>query len=1061
MLYMIGGDGAPVDPHSTAPTTKPAPSPAAVNAARTYTGEAVTSAQSTPADGNKAVLAIAAELRLVYQADSDNTKATQAAAQAIASRYGGGAQVKKWTSTALQTVLHETPAERVTNSDLTKVDQAGANLAQLEAKNGKGQASAADVTKANANYLAAQQLLLADVEKELKGQKGMKLPAAEAAVLADHVSDPELTTVVAAAGIVATVNSTQGGGLDQIKALATQLSMKGTFATQLTQSGLSTPDISATMAEVQSLVLTDPSVKKVIQQYVSGAAQQVAQTDSSEGAQYAADQLQQIIMQQLAPAIPTNKELLSQISSQVINACMPTIQNIVGQTSSLTTVVYPTGVASRYEAPTTEPEAANGPQHLDIASDLSQIVDVAAAGGTSSTGQYDNPQIASAVNGVAQSIAAHPQAQLQPGLKAAVSQGYATLALATALKTRQLTPGELSQGSGVPTSAAAFAKWRDSTVAAMLANIKDGLGELQTNADNTFKSFAASTPQLTAQDIFSSDLSSGPFNSGVSAMINGLPASKGQPAVAPVPGLKAAIQKGIGGIANLGFRLNTTDYAVTFYSHTALGTPAGGYSGVQSAADSVLNDPNAQAAISLSPDAQNLTVAQTLREALTTAPSSTAPTFQPYSTIAQGSGDLTEFLAENYWAKVAKHTDPHPGSLTVAYGDEDDEGSSLLLDSARIGHSPFAAAWAVGGTVQGLLVDWLSNNSHPGGPGSLVRKSLTMLIVSGFAALHSGQAAAAFSRWLASDGLLGKALGGGNTVKGGTLLDSATRLTVEPTLSLIQGLTVLMGMATLSDAAGLGYDVSGLQSFTTGDQKAVNSVAVGANLFSDITLFQLQLRGWASQVLGKAVLSDSASSPALQQAFTYAMYKAIGQPQLVPAGVKVSSTLETQAQKILRELGGNNAQDQSVVGQKILAFDKFVKTPVNERPIVAEANGDLSRMTPEQFLSKDGLGFDQTFAKLSTTTQQSVATSWALEGDGTFAKGLAGSLSKNAYLDLFSKFGKGSTGADTGDLAELLASGALDTTAEEGAAEAGTAVFATLGLAADAVPVIGWVVNGI
>jgi hypothetical protein len=1060
---MSGVDRVPVDPPD--PVTNKTPAPADVAAARTYTGEAVTGALAQPKQNNKAIVAIAAELRLYYQGDASNTAATQAAANAIASRYGGGNEVKDLTNKALQMVLHETPDQRATNSDLSRVDQAGANVAQMEAKNNKGQASAQQVSAANANYLAAQQLLMADLEKELGGQKGKSLEDAEKAVLANHITDPELTTALAAAGISEQVTSTHGGGLAQIKVLATQLSMQGSFATQLSHSGLSAPDISATMSEVQNLVLTDPGVKKVIQQYASDAASRVSRTEGSEGAQYAADQLQQIIVQQLQPAVSTNKELLSVISAKVINACMPTIQKIVGQTNALTTINYPTGPRSRFEAPTTSPEAPDGPQHLAIASDLSQVVDVAAAGGTSSTGQYDNPEIAAAVNGVAQSIATHPQAQLQPGLKAAVGQGYATLALATALQTKNLTVGQMSQGSGVPGSAQGFAAWKNSTVESMLKNIHDGLGDLRKNADQAFKDFASSTPQLTAQDIFAGDTDSGPFNSGVNAMINGLPASNGQPGAPAVPGLKEAIQKGIGNIASMGFRLNTTDYAVTFYSNTALGKESG-YQGVQGGADDVLKDPNAMAAISLSPDSRNLTVAQTLRQALVTANGPIAPASQPFSSAAQVTGDLTEFLAESYWAKVAKQTDPHPGTLTVSYT-EDDEGASLLLDSARIGHSPFAVAWAAGGTLQFMLTDWLGHNSHPGGPGSLERKSLTMLIVSGFAALHTGQAAAAFMRWLASDGLLGSGLGGGGSVKGGTWLDNATRLTVEPTLGLIQGLTVLMGLASLSDAAGLTYDLTGAQPFGSGTQKNVNSAAVGANLFSDVTLFRLQLRGWAQQVLGKAVLTDAGTNTALKEAFTYAMYKAIGQPQLIPNGVTVSNTLETQAQKILLELGGNNAQDKAVVAQKILAFDKFLKTPESERPFVSGPDG-LARMTPDQFLAKDGLGFDETFAKLSATTQQSVATNWALEGDGAVAKSLSKTLalgSRSAYLKLFEKggdllksLGGGSSGADTVDLADLLAGGSLDT-AEDVAGDVFTSLAA--GSAADAIPVVGWVVNGI
>ena len=58
MLYMISGaGGSPVDPKATTTATKP--STAAVSAARTYTGAAVTTAQATPSNANEAILAIA------------------------------------------------------------------------------------------------------------------------------------------------------------------------------------------------------------------------------------------------------------------------------------------------------------------------------------------------------------------------------------------------------------------------------------------------------------------------------------------------------------------------------------------------------------------------------------------------------------------------------------------------------------------------------------------------------------------------------------------------------------------------------------------------------------------------------------------------------------------------------------------------------------------------------------------------------------------------------------------------------------------------------------------
>ena len=793
----------------------------------------------------------------------------------------------------------------------------------MEGQNSAGKATKAQVAAAKANYLAAQQLLVKDLEGELATARAKIPPSAcyagtpaqqaaelasvtesqaETNVLADHVSDPELTTAMAAADIAARV-TTAPGGIDQIKALGLQLSSQGSYATQLAGSGANAPQLAANMSQVQELVLSDPGVQKVIKSYVGSAAQQVAQTEKNEGPQAAADQLQQIIVQQLASAIPNNTELRAQVAAQVINASMPTIKQIVGQTNTLVTVTYPTGVESRFGAPTTSPEATNGPQHLDIASDLSQIVDMAAAGGSSSTGKYDTPEITAAVNGVAQTIASTPQAGLQPGLKSAVSNGYATLALATALQTQNLTPAQMSSGSGVPTSADKFAAWKTATVNSMLGDIKTGISQFRSNVDSTFASVANSTPQLAAQSIYSKDLSPAQFNAGVGAMVNGLPASNQGPAVAPVNGLKSTINQGLNTITALGLRIATTDNAVTFYGNTALGKTAG-FGGVQQSSDSLVSDPNAIAAQLASPEARTLEIAQTWRQTF----NGSSPT-QYYSIGAQTTGDLVEFLAESYWAKSAATT---PGSLVL----QSDAGDTLVLDAARVGHSPFALAWASGAAFQGALTDWLVNNSHPGGPASLVRKSLTIMIVGGFAAMHGGQAGAALARWLGSLG--------NSSVTLDSTLDKISRLTVEPTVELIQGLTVLMGLASVSDAAGLTYDLTGLQPFGSTAQKYVNSGAVFANLFSDVTLFQLQLKGWAQQQLGKAILTDAATSKTFQQSFTYAMYEALGQPQLVPEGSAPSKLLVDTAKAVLQKLANSPAGKQDVAA-KILAFRQLLQ----------------------------------------------------------------------------------------------------------------------------------------
>ena len=1051
MLYMISGTtGGPANHQSPAASTKPAPSSATVSAARTYTGEAVTGALATPSDGNKAVLAIAAELRLVYQAEVSNTQATQAAAEAISTRYGGGNQVKQWTSTALQMVLHETPAERATNSDLAKVDQAGANLNQLEAQNGTGQASSAAVKSAYATYSAAQLQLMKDVESELTAarakippstcyvgspaqraaeQEPAAEPRAEAAVLADHVSDPELTTALDAAVICQNVTSAPGG-IAQIKALGTQLSSQGPLATQLAGSGMSTPDIAATLSDVQSLVLSDPGVQKVIKQYVSHAAQQVAATQNTSGSEWAANELEQIVVQQLAPAIPDNTELLSQIASQVINSCMPTIKQMIGASGSLTLTT-----------PLNAPPGLSTPMQSGIvlASDLSRVVDVAAAAGTSSTGQYDSPEITAAVNGVAQAIATHPQAGMQVGLRDAVSQGYATLALATALATRQLTPAEMAAGSGVPTSSQAFAAWQNSTFNQMMANIKSGIGELQNNVKQTYVALGNSTPQLTAQSIYASDLTPSQYSAGVSAMVNGLPASKDGPKVAPVPGLKAALTTGFDNIAAIGQRVAATDNAVTFYSNTALGKTSA-YSGVQGASDTLIQDPNAGAAMMASPGARALITQQAAR-----ASTSQSANAQLFSTGAQTLGDFDEFIVESY----ANDKNPTAANLVLQGG----EGPSTILDAARIGHTPFAAAWAAGGGFQGMLTDWMVHNSHPGGPASIYRKSLSLLIVGGFGTLHSYQAIAAVTRWLGANGVFGSGIGANGSVVPGTKLDGATRLTVEPTLGLMGTLQGLMDLATVSDAAGLAYSAFGWQPWSTTTQQVVNASSSGANLVADIALARLQFRGVAANLLGKSVLSSSGD--AIQQGYADAMLDAMGQPQLVPVGTDVDPVLLAAAKQQLLNLqkaGGPNAP-----ATKVLELEKLI----GGRSLNPQTGDSLSQ-TALDFLNKNGL----TFNNLSKTSQRSVAGDWASQGEATLSA--EGVTADGNVADILESLGGGqgagaSSAAAEQEATEAVTEEVAGEATEEVSEEATTTITTALatGAAADTVPVLGWIVNGV
>jgi hypothetical protein len=1050
----VTSEGVSVAAILAARSHEPISAPAAASgqaAAKTYTDQAVHAAQS-PASGSdsavladQAIVAIAAELRLSYQANPNNEQATDAAEQAIVARYGNSSEVKQWSSAALKTVLTETPAERATNEDLAKVDQAGSKLSELQSEQASGKdVSNAQIAAAQQSYQSLQQQLLVDSENELTALRGTMVsqchlgtpgqeaaakeaalePNAVVAMTADHVADPELTSAIQAAAICQNVTSAQG--LDaQIAALG-----KGVPA------GLD--------PTVKSMVLADPAIKAIMASYVSNAAQQIAEANQQVGPLDCADTLQSIIVQQLEPMI-SSPELLSQLTAQILNASMPTINSMLSEVPAIE-VEVPNGPMSRF----TENFAPDSAAHVQIALDLSQVVDVAAASGNSSTGVYDTPQITDAINGVARAIATNPQAKLQPGLTAAVGQGYATLALATALQTQQLTPGSMSAGSGALTSDTAFDGWKKTTVSNMLADINTGIGQFETDVNNTFASVAASAPQLSAQGAFGPDMPDATFNDGVSAMTNGLPKSSSGPAVAAVPGLKKTLQQGMNSIAALGYRLIATSDAVSFYEHTTLGqNPA--YAKIDTSTDTLMTSANSISAELWSPAARQKVVVQQLRQALASGAGA-----QYFSLGAQTVGDLVEFLAETYYGNSAGQT---PGALVL----QDDAGNQLILNAERVGHTPFAAAWALGGGLQGLLTDWVVQNSHPGGPLPDMRKVLTVMIVGGFGTLHVSQSALAVLRNAAANGWLGSGLGGTDpvsgkdTVKSGTLLDSATRLTVEPTLGLIQALTTLMGLATLSDAAGLVYDATGLQPFAGGTaQQATNSGFVAANFVSDLMLLRLQARGWGQQLLGQAVFADPAASSAFSTAFNYAMLDALGQPNLVPQGVEVSPVLLSAAQQFLAKNSGVQGVNKIRASfQSVTGLTRWAR------------GGQFGR---DAFLRRNALTSEQYLNGLSGTARNALAANWAVE-DGSAAQELSPTLAywaKSRVLNLFvnvanklhpknwlpgQQASAGSGGDDGATLAAALEENALGDSAD-------VAADATVEAASWTNP-IGWFVNAV
>jgi hypothetical protein len=585
-------------------------------------------------------------------------------------------------------------------------------------------------------------------------------------------------------------------------------------------------------------------------------------------------------------------------------------------------------------------------------------------------------------------------------------------------------PSESSQRSLTP---AQFASWRTTAANAMLGDVTAGIKDFQTYVNNTVTAVATSAAPLAAQGQYSQVLTNSEFTGGVSGLSNGVPASAKGPKVQPIAGVKKTIQQALNKVGQVGYNLVGVDQAVTFYQHTSLGKMSG-YAGVDTARGNLMGGANSVAAELSSPAAKDRVVGALLRQYLPANLQHGGTGAQHYSVTAQFVGDFTEFLAENYWTKGATGAES-PGSLVLSGTDGDQ-----ILPAERVGHSPFALAWLGGGAAQAGLTNYVAQDVTLGGPLSDERKMVTLLIVGGFAALHTYQAGAAAARW-------GASLLGGGKVTPDTILDNATRLTVEPTLGLIKGLTVLMGLSTIADGAGVIYDATGAQPFFNGESKDADLTGHSLNLAADITLLRLQLRGWAQQALGKAVLSDDALSGQFTTQLSDAMLESLGVNVTIPVNPaltpKQALALRNSLRQAADQLFDTDPQfrqkaidtlvsELSPGGSESQGLPKAVQAAVRWlQSYVGKFGGDgstaLQRVwqrvggTIERYLGKvsgdespDVAGALQTLkgqlgqyiGKLSVTRQQSLAAQWAIDSDAGVdgASGLTRFLASSKYF---------------------------------------------------------------
>ena len=927
--------------------------------------------------------------------------------------------------------LQPLPGQAATNVALTHSVQAGSKVVNLEAEQASGEnITDAQINSALQTYEQAQAKLLAAYEHELNASSAAGEPTTAAQVFGKQASSPEVQAILALQKADAS-KGTDG----KLKALLGAMP-KG-----------------ANPATVE-FIMADPAAQKIFSDYAREAAGQIANTYNTEGAQAAADQLQQIIAANGGGAEG------AQLAALIINQSMPTIKSIVAQLP-LTKVVATPGPESRF-IPTQVVPDPQGQQ--DIVSDLAQVVEIAAAGSNPGTSTYDTPQIQAAVTGVAQVMANQPNDHLGVNLQAAAGQGYATLGLATALQISKL-PGE---------SAAANA---------MLGNVTAGIKAFQSYVNTTVTGVATSAAPLAAQGQYSQVLTNSQFTGGVNALSNGLPASATGPEVTPIAGVKATIQKALQQVVQVGYNLVGVDQAVTFYKGTSLGSLSG-YSGVTAARGNLMGGANSMAAELASPAARDRVTGAILRAALPAKLQYGGTGAQHYSVTAQFVGDFTEFLAENYLTKGTAG-EPAPASL-VQSGPTGDQ----ILPPERIGHSAFAAAWLGGGLAQLGLTGYVAQNVTMGGPFATERKMVTLLIVGGFGTLHTYQAGAAALRWIST-------LKNGGKTTSDTFLNTATNLTVEPTLGLIKSLTVLMGLSTIADGAGVIYDATGAQTFFNGESKDADLVGHSANLLADVTLLRLQIRSWAQQAVGKAVLSDSALSAQFTGAMGDAMLASLG----IKTATPVSPAIRAAADKLLATdpafrqkaivtlesaLSSSGGESSSRLPGPLQSALRTLQTYVGNKGadgttglqrawqrvgsllqrFFGNTGGDASPDIPAALQAVKG-GFADDIASLTATRAQSLAATWAMDS-GNATPGLAKFLANSRFflnviektpLPGFLKPLLGKAGTPAGEdlppgLAEALAQDVLPGGAAEGGADvAGEAAL-------DWNP-IGWAVNAI
>ncbi len=800
-------------------------------------------------DQAKAEQAIAAELRLTYKADPNNRVATENAAHGIADRYRTDPQMQKAVANAQQTVFNETPAERETNTKLNDVNRKAATLDDLTARQQDGDKSVTgdQIKAARQQYEAAQKDLLGAVKTELDDKyahlpQGVMVksddPLADAAheVADRYADDPELKVVVQAATDIHRVNDAGVLGNEaQIDTLGKALP-KGVDPS------------------VKRLVMGDASVQKVVDTYVTDAANKVDEAYRTKGTVAGAEALRDLT----DPA--KHAGVTPQIAALVINKSQPTITRIVDDIHNLS----PKGKDGR-------PYGTDMQAGVKVADALSQAVDVAAEGSDVVKKQYDTPEIRQAIEGTAHIIATHPAADITMfGFKDAVGNGYATLALQTAADIKTMKLDDVDMGQLGRPDEDQRKVWEDTTLRA----ISQGLDQLHDKVDSTSEETMKGMAPLLAQGKHAPNLTEEQFRNGQRAMTE------------KDPDLAAAVKKGYDDFDKLGYRLVRTGEAVEFYSKD-LGDLKG-YKDVTDGRNKLMADEKATTIIMSSNSASRRLATQVARTMLNDDLKNGGVDTQYYGIGAQAMGDLTEFLAETYYIKGVNPIGPEGKPINLPGAE---------IDVSRSAHIPFfggAAIWGAGGGLQAALTTYIFNNVHIGGDFGPLRKGILLGLVGGFAAFHLMQAGMAAARiaphtFGQGNNALSRGLNNGADwidrqitqlgakffqaaesgenswglyVKEGSARDRWTRLAVEATPGLVKQLVGLMTIATVWDLSGVVFNAGELD----GNKRDYFKLATqGTNLLSDSVLLRLQVREMVLRSIGKEALKDPAFAAAFEQ----------------------------------------------------------------------------------------------------------------------------------------------------------------------------------------------------